>query len=114
MRAVQGKGGDLDVEAFAVPGFHVIAARHDARRRRQRHVADVFKRIAGLKARLLADHTRTTYLVEFSTRVGYAPMAASQLHRFCAKIFDHDVIGPDKMASFRRRLVVEIGRVDTH
>ena len=30
MGAVQGEGGDLDVEAFAVPVFHLIAARHDA------------------------------------------------------------------------------------
>ena len=30
MRAVQGEGGDLDVEAFTVPGFHLIAAGHDA------------------------------------------------------------------------------------
>ena len=30
MGTVQREGGDLDVEAFAVPGFHLIAARHHA------------------------------------------------------------------------------------
>jgi hypothetical protein len=74
----------------------------------------LIKCVAGLKARLLADHAWTAYLVSFSTRVGDAPVAASQLHRLVATIFDHDAIGPDEMALIRDRLVVEIGGVDAH
>ena len=38
MRAVQGEGGDLDVEAFAVPGFHLIAARPPSASRALNHL----------------------------------------------------------------------------
>ena len=45
---------------------HAVAAGHEAGRRRQRHAAGVFERLARLEHRLLADHAGTAHLLAAS------------------------------------------------
>ena len=47
---------------------HAVAADHEAGRRRQRHAAGVFERLARLEGRLLADHARPLDLLQPSER----------------------------------------------
>src|SRR5271166_3368314 len=56
VRAVKGEGRNLHIEAITMLALHLIAARHDAGRRRERHTTRVFKRVTGLKTRLFADN----------------------------------------------------------
>ena len=62
VRAVKGEGRNLDIEAITMLALHLIAARHDAGRRRERHTARIFKRVTGLKTRLFADNARAANL----------------------------------------------------
>src|ERR1022692_1891737 len=91
--------------------YHAVAAGHEAGRRRQRHPAGIFKRLARLEGRFLADHARTLDLLQPPESVGDAPMARLELHRLGSQIGDVDGVGPEVIAvAGRRALRNEAGR----
>src|ERR1039458_467359 len=83
--------------------YHAVAAGHEAGRRRQRHPAGIFKRLARLEGRFLADHARTLDLLQPPESVGDAPMARLELHRLGSQIGDVDGVGPEVIAVAGRR-----------
>src|SRR5208282_4671203 len=95
---VERESRNLNIEILAGLVFHLIAARHDARRSRERRTAGVFEGVAGFEPRLLADHARAAHFKQLASRVGDAPMAAHQLYGLGAVIFDRHVVGPDELA----------------
>jgi hypothetical protein len=108
MRAVQGKGRDLDVETLAGFAFHLIGADHDARRRAERGAAGVLEALPRIEHRLLADHAGAADLLDLAVGVGDPPVAVDQLDRRLADVLDLDVVGPDVMVVGRRGLIVQI------
>src|SRR5664280_3376718 len=75
------EGGDFDIKMLARHRHHAVAAGHEAGRRRQRDPASIFKRLARLEGRFLADHARALDLLQPPESVGDAPMSRLELHR---------------------------------
>src|SRR5690242_15416911 len=105
--AVEREGGHRDVETLAGFGLHLVAADHDAGRRRQRRAAGVFEAVARLQHRLLADHAGAAHFLHAAERVGDPPMAVAQLHRLGPLVLDAHVVGPDIVRVRGRGLVFE-------
>ncbi len=112
--AIQREGRDLNLELLTLFVFHLVGAGHDARRRSKRGAAGIFKTVAGLQHRLLADHTGAAHIMRLPARIGDAPMTAEQLHRLSAHILDRDMISPDKQLVIRRRMLVQIAGLHRH
>ena len=102
VRRVERERRNFDIEMLAGRGHHAVAAGHEAGRRRQRHAAGVFERLARLEHRLFADHARAFDLLEPPERVGDAPVPGLELYRLSPQIGDVDGIGPEEIAVGRR------------
>src|SRR5690625_4396768 len=74
VRAVEGKGRDVDPEALALIGLHFVATLHDSAGRGQGAAAGIDEAGARLQDRLFAHHTRTLNLLRNALGVGDPPV----------------------------------------
>src|SRR5215470_10214026 len=98
MRAVQRERRDVDLEALAGLGDHLVAPGHETRSRRKRYAARILEALAGAEHRLLADHAFAPDLLPATRCIGDDPVSRAQLHRFLAGVGDHDGVGPEILA----------------
>ena len=73
--AVERKGRYFDVEVFAAHRHHAVGSSHETGRRRQRHAAGVFVRLAGFERWRFADHAGAAHLLQLAVSVRDLPMA---------------------------------------
>src|SRR5271169_1910223 len=97
MRAVERKGRHLNPKALTRPRLHLIAADHDAGRRRQRGAAGVLEALARSEHRLLADDPRAAHFLQPPMTVRDLPVAVAELDGFFPSVFDADMVGPNVM-----------------
>jgi len=69
---------------------------HDSRGSRQRRATGIFKVISGGKHGLFADDAIASNFLDLTEFIRDVPIAAFQLNRLGALVFDADMISPNK------------------
>src|SRR5689334_17280387 len=114
VRAVEGEGGDLRLEALTGHRRHGVAAGHQPVGRVERAATRVAEGLARLQHRLLADDAGAAHLLAGTVPVDDAPMAGAQLHLFAAVIYDLDRIGEEIPALVRRGFLLDEAGLNRH
>ena len=108
MRAIKGKGRDLNVEFFPIVSFHPIFSHHKTRRCPKHRTAGILIRIAMTQHWLLANDTGAVHFLHPAITVGDVPIAGNKLHGLFTKIFELDVISPNIVVHLGIGLLLKI------
>src|ERR1051325_625603 len=114
VRAVEGEGGDLGLEALAGHRPHGVAAGHQPVGRVERTAAGVAEGLARLPHRLLRDHPGAAHFLAGPVPVDDPPVARAQLDLLAAVVHDLDRVGEEVPALGRRGLLLDETRLDRH
>src|SRR6266403_4499079 len=109
---VERKCRHVDLEPFTALAHHLVAAGHEAGRRRKWDAAGIFEALARREHGLLADHAFAADFLLAARRIGNDPVPRPQLHRLLARVGDDDRVGPEILISFDRRAFRQEVRFD--